>query len=105
MLSGGWGITTSYRHLWLQSLPPDEVPDCGPGMAFMQEYGFSWGEIIAEAFTGSGQCAEIDWSFLGLSMPAWTMIWYVGLVSFIFIAVIWGCSHNVIGKDLPQTDE
>ncbi len=90
LASAGWGLTTAYRHVWLQSLPEDEVPDCGPGLEFMQSYGFSWAEIVTEAFTGSGQCAEIDWAFLGLSMPYWTLIWYVIAVVFIFTAAVWG---------------
>lgn len=76
---GIWGAITSGRHVWLQSLPPDQVPECGPGLGFMIEY-FSLGEALREAFTGAGECAEVDWSFLGLSMPAWTLIWYVALV-------------------------
>lgn len=76
---GVWGLVTAGRHLWLQSLPPDQVPDCGPGFAFMVEF-FSVGEAIREAFTGSGECAEVDWTFLGLSMPGWTLIWYVVLM-------------------------
>jgi disulfide bond formation protein DsbB len=31
------------------------------------------------AFEGSGDCAEVDWSFVGLSMPAWVLIMFVGL--------------------------
>jgi len=80
VFAGGlWGIATAGRHLWLQSLPADRVPDCGPGFAFMVEF-FSVGEAIREAFTGSGECAEVDWTFLGLSMPGWTLIWYVVLM-------------------------
>jgi len=73
---GIWGVVTAGRHLWLQHLPPDQVPECGPGFDFMLEY-FSLFEAVREAFTGSGECAEIDWTFLGLSMPGWTLIWYV----------------------------
>ncbi|MDT8438219.1 MAG: disulfide bond formation protein B [Wenzhouxiangellaceae bacterium] len=78
IVAGGslWGVVTAARHLWLQSLPADAVPDCGPGFAFMVEF-FSLGEAIKEAFTGSGECAEIDWTFLGISMPGWTLFWYV----------------------------
>lgn len=90
VVSAGWGVTTSYRHLWLQSLPADEVPDCGPGLEFMQSYGYTWTEILTEAFTGAGQCAEIDWVFLGLSMPAWTLIWYVALMVFVVATLFWG---------------
>ncbi len=80
VFAGGiWGLITAGRHLWLQHLPPDQVPECGPGFAFMVEY-FSWAEAIREAFVGAGECAEVDWAFLGLSMPAWTLIWYVVLM-------------------------
>lgn len=81
-----WGMVTAGRHLWLQSLPAEQVPDCGPGLYFMQTYGFSWIEIVAEAFTGSGECAEVDWSLLGLSMPAWTLMAYLGLTALMVAA-------------------
>lgn len=81
LVGAGWGITTAARHIWLQNLPADQVPDCGPGMYFMLEYDFPMMEILREAFTGAGECAEVDWAFLGLSMPAWTLIWYVGLAA------------------------
>ncbi len=80
VFAGGiWGVVTAGRHLWLQSLPPSEVPECGPGFEFMVEY-FSWFEAVKSAFTGSGECAEVDWTFLGLAMPAWTLVWYVLLM-------------------------
>ncbi|MDT8410542.1 MAG: disulfide bond formation protein B [Wenzhouxiangellaceae bacterium] len=76
---GLWGVATAGRHVWLQSLPADQVPDCGPGFGFMMEY-FSVGEAVKSAFTGSGECAEVDWSLIGISMPGWTLIWYVVLM-------------------------
>lgn len=80
VFAGGlWGIVSAGRHLWIQSLPADRVPECGPGFDFMVEY-FSLGEAVRSAFTGAGECAQVDWSFLGLAMPAWTLIWYVVLV-------------------------
>jgi len=81
VFAGGlWGVVTAGRHLWLQSLPPDQVPGCGPGFAFMVEY-FSMFEAIKEAFTGSGECAEVDWALFGISMPGWTLVWYVVLMT------------------------
>ena len=35
-------------------------------------------EVLSEVFYGSGECAEIDWVFLGLSMPIWSLLWYIG---------------------------
>ena len=80
-LGAAWGVLTAGRHVWLQNLPPDQVPDCGPGLGFMLD-NFPLSEALNMIFTGSGECAEQSWSFLGLSMPAWTLIWYLLLAAF-----------------------
>src|SRR5690606_2421943 len=78
VLATAAGAAVSARHVWLQSLPPDQVPACGPGLAYMMDV-FSFGETLRMVFTGSGECANVDWSFLGLSMPAWVLICFVAL--------------------------
>ena len=77
--SAGAGIAA--RHVWLQNLPPDKVPGCGPGLDFMMA-NFPFGEVLEMVFSGSGECAEISWSFAFLSMPAWALIWLIVLGSF-----------------------
>lgn len=72
------GAGIAGRHVWIQHLPPDQVPACGPGLDFMLE-NFPLGKTLTMAFTGSGECAEVKWRFLGLSMPEWTLAWFVGL--------------------------
>ena len=67
------GVIIAGRHVWLQNLPPDKVPGCGPGLDFMVST-FPLSEVFEMVFTGSGECANVDWSFLSLSMPAWVMI-------------------------------
>lgn len=67
------GAGIAGRHLWLQSLPPERVPACGPGLDFILE-AFPLNEALALVFTGSGECASVDWRFLGLAMPAWVLI-------------------------------
>lgn len=85
VLTGAIGVGVAGRHVWLQNLPADEVPDCGPGLyQIIENSGFLSG--IAQAFKGSGSCAEVDWEFLGLSMPAWTLLCYLGLMVF---AIVW----------------
>ena len=61
------------KHLYIQSLPPDAVPACGASLAYMMKI-FSLGEVITKVLTGSGECAKITWTFLGLSMPGWVLI-------------------------------
>ena len=70
------GIGIAARHLWLQSLPPDQVPSCGPGLNYMLD-AFPLHKVIALVLRGSGECAMVNWKFLGLSMPFWTLVWYV----------------------------
>lgn len=67
------GSGVSARHVWLQNLPPDQVPSCGPGLDFMLET-FPLTEVLNMVLSGSGECAEVAWSLFGLSMPAWTLI-------------------------------
>jgi len=74
------GAAIAGRHVWLQNLPPDQVPECGMGLNYMLD-SMPFLEVLGEVFGGSGECATIDWSFLGLSMPAWTLIWYIGLTA------------------------
>jgi disulfide bond formation protein DsbB len=73
------GAGIAGRHVWLQSLPADEVPVCtNMGLEYMLE---AMGPLkaISNVLAGSGECAKIDWTFLGVSMPAWTLLWFIGL--------------------------
>ena len=79
MLGGVIGAAISSRHLWLQNLPPDQVPDCGMGLNYMLET-LPLGDVFSQVFYGSGECAEVNWVFFGLSMPAWTLICYIGII-------------------------
>lgn len=79
---GGAGIAG--WHARLQRLPADEVPACGPGLDYMLD-NFPLADALKMVFSGSGECAEIVWQFLGLSMPAWVLVWMLGLGS----AAVW----------------
>ena len=70
------GVGIAGRHAWLQNLPPDQVPACGPGLDYMLE-AFPLNKTLSMVFTGSGECANVDWHFIGLTMPTWTLICYV----------------------------
>jgi disulfide bond formation protein DsbB len=67
------GAGIAGRHVWLQSLPADQVPACGPGLDYIID-SFPFREALRLVFTGSGECAASDWHFLGLSMPAWVLV-------------------------------
>lgn len=73
VVAAGTGIAFAWRQLWLQSLPADQVPECGPGLEFIMDVFPLW-EALTMVFKGSGDCAKIDWTFLGLSMAGWVLI-------------------------------
>jgi disulfide bond formation protein DsbB len=86
------GAAIAGWHVWLQHLPPAEVPSCGPGFGYIVD-NFPLSEALSLIFTGSGECAEVVWSFLGLSMPTWVVISLLGLG----IAAVW---NNLRGGQL-----
>lgn len=66
-------IGVAIRHLYIQSLPEGSVPACGASLDFMLKV-FSLSEVLVKVLTGSGECAKVTWTFLGLAMPAWVLI-------------------------------
>lgn len=64
------------RHLYVQSLPPGSLPSCGAPLALMLRFSPLL-QVIRTVLTGSGECSEVNWRFLGLAMPAWVLIWAV----------------------------
>lgn len=75
------GASISGRHVWLQHLPPDQVPECSPGLEYVFQH-FPLADTIKLMLTGTGECAQIDAAFLGLSIPAWTLIAFLLLTAF-----------------------
>ncbi len=67
------GIGLAVRHIWLQNLPPDQVPECGPDITYIFEV-FPLLDALKMLLSGSGECAEVQWKFLGLSIPEQTLI-------------------------------
>ena len=78
LLVAAIGAGIAGRHVWLQNLPADQVPACGPGLDWMMQTMPVVG-VLRDVLTGSGECANVDWTFLGLSMPAWSLAWFVAL--------------------------
>lgn len=74
----GGGI--SIRHVWIQNLPPDETPECGPGLGYVFD-NFPLIDTIKLMFSGTGDCADILWTFLGVSIPGWTLVAFLGLAA------------------------
>lgn len=74
-LTAGTGLGLAGRQLWLQSLPADQVPTCGGSVDFMLQM-FPLMEVVAMAIKGTGDCAKVVWTFLGVSIPGWTAVFF-----------------------------
>jgi disulfide bond formation protein DsbB len=74
-------MAVAARHLWIQSQPPGTVASCGAPLQMMLKF-FPLREVIAKVLAGSGECAQINWRFLGLAMPGWVLLAALGLGAF-----------------------
>lgn len=93
LISGGFGFAAAFRQVWIQHLPPDQVPACGAGLAFLMKT-FSITDVVAKVFEGSGSCAIIHMYFLGLNIAEWSLLLFVILLILTVRGLFWGCSHT-----------
>jgi protein dithiol:quinone oxidoreductase len=77
------GAGIAGRQVWLQHLPPELVPECGPGLEYMLEV-FPFAEAMKMILSGSGECAEVHWTFLSFSIAEWSLVCF----SLIIIATL-----------------
>ena len=82
-IAGSW---IAGRQVWLQSLPEDEVPLCGPPLEYIIDV-FPFADVLNALFMGDGNCAEIPWQFLGLSMAGWSFIWFGVIITLSLLAI------------------
>ena len=80
-LVAGMGAAVAARQVWLQSLPKDQVPDCGPGLDYILQT-FPATKALSLILHGSGECAEVQWQFLGVSIAGWSLVAFTGFVVF-----------------------
>ena len=80
------GASISGRHVWIQHLPAEEVPACGPGLSYMFQY-FPLSDTLRAMVTGTGDCAKVDWTLLGFSMPFWVLVCFLGLAGLGFAQI------------------
>lgn len=74
------GAAVAARQVWLQHLPADEVPACGPSLEYMMQT-LPFGDVVQRLFKGDGNCAVVDWRLLGLSMAEWSLLWFMLLAA------------------------
>jgi protein dithiol:quinone oxidoreductase len=92
------GLGVASRQTWLQHLPADQVPECGPGLSFMLEM-YAPFEVLKRTLRGTGDCAEVDWTFLGLSIAEWSVICFTSLLILLVAQFIRARPANPVRED------
>ncbi|MGP5792381.1 disulfide bond formation protein B [Psychrobacter celer] len=92
----GWSTVVAGRHVWLQHLPADQVPSCGPGLDYWLDT-LPILQVFKEVFAGSGECAAIDWTFMGLSIPEQSLILF-SLLLVVHGLVLWRIVRPIASK-------
>lgn len=69
------GNIFAIRQVWLQSLPKDLVPGCGPNFNFIVQH-LPLTDAVRQIFYGSADCAKVNWQFLHLSFAAWAIVFF-----------------------------
>lgn len=87
----GWAAVVAGRHVWLQHLPADQVPSCGPGLDYWLDT-LPMQQVLKEVFAGSGECASIEWTFMGLSIPEQSLILFSILI-LVHLLILWRIVH------------
>jgi disulfide bond formation protein DsbB len=96
----GLGLAIAGRQVWLQHLPKDQVPECGPDLEFMLN-SFPLAETIQTVLSGSGECAEVLWRFIGLSMPEW-MVFVFSVMVIISLRLLFTKERNYFSGALGR---
>jgi len=84
------GIVVAARQIWIIAQPPGSVAECGASLDYMMAV-LPWHEVLGKVLTGSGECAKVDWTFLGLNMPTWVLMALV-------VVGTWGLAVNWAGR-------
>jgi disulfide bond formation protein DsbB len=83
------GVAVAARHIWIQHLPADQVPACGPGLDYMLET-MPMANVLKELMHGSGECAARGWTFLTLGIPEWSLLCYLALGFWVVLIAVRG---------------
>lgn len=89
VLSAISGAFFSIKQLWLQSLPEDRIPACGPPADYLFD-AFPFQQALSMLLRGDGNCAKVQWALLGISIPGWVLAAFIGFIFVGFYQVLRG---------------
>lgn len=66
------------KHVYIKSLPADQVPECGPALDYLLDV-LPISQVISAVLSGDGECAKDNWTMLGISMPGWVLMFFIAV--------------------------
>lgn len=87
LLFAAAGIASASRQIWLQGLPPEQLPACLPSLEYMME-ALPFQDIVRMVLHGTADCAEVTWTLLGLSIPEWSLLAFAGLAALALLQLL-----------------
>ncbi|WP_349568544.1 disulfide bond formation protein B [Azotobacter salinestris] len=81
------GAATAGRQVWLQNIPPDQLPSCLPSLEYMME-ALPFQEIVRQVLHGTADCAEVGWTLFGMSLPEWSLLAFVAMILFTLLQLL-----------------
>jgi disulfide bond formation protein DsbB len=84
LLAALTGAGIALRHVWIQAHPEQVMEECGAGFDFMVE-NFPANQTIKLIFNGSGECAKIDWTLFGMTIPQLSLVAFIGLAVYAIV--------------------
>lgn len=93
-LSALIGAGIAGRQVWLQHLPADKVPECGPGLDYMLDV-FPLTETLSIVFSGSGECAEVNWTFLSFSIAEWSLLMFIVIMAVCMLGIVLSVKQGI----------
>lgn len=73
------GAVTAVRQVLLQNTPPEQLPNCWPSLQYMIEKLSFW-QALKLTFKGTVDCVEINWTLFDLSLPEWSLLFFVAML-------------------------
>lgn len=75
------GGATAGRQIYLQSVPADQLEACLPSLEFMMQ-ALPMQDVVRLVFQGTADCAEVNWTLFGMSIPEWSLLAFIGMLGF-----------------------
>jgi disulfide bond formation protein DsbB len=91
LLSSLAGMVTAWRQVVLQSDPAQQVSGCSPGLDSLFA-NMPWLCVVKRIFNGTADCAEISWTLFDLSIPEWSLLFFVGMTilgAYQIVRLVW----------------